>query len=301
MRTPPPRKQESATKRGAKTRLHLRKGRKIGKELREVAALQLDAAIKELKRGKVSPESIHHARTYIKKLRAIIQLSSPVLPRHAMDRQQELLKKAASKMSRLRDADVGLQTLDLIIQESGAPVEQFSSLRGGIADVAKQHRANGSKQIPHVLGFLRTIRKSISAWPLDELSSKDIQRRIKRTYRRGRTSLDLCSSTKNPDDFHLWRKQVKQLWYQLRLTSLHWPDKAEKLIAATGEIGHLAGMERDCMLLAATLEKGPHSKSSGVLREKIAKRLPTLRSKAISAGELFYSKKPKAFVEDLDL
>lgn len=301
MRTPSTNRKESASNRIKKTRLHLKKGKKIGKELKDVAAIQLDAALQQLKGNNVSPEPIHHARTFIKKLRAIIQLSSPALPHALRDKLQGQLKKAASKMSLLRDADVGLQSLDLLIKEMHAPAEQFASLRSGYADIAKQHRSNGAKQIPRVVGILQTIRKSIPAWPLEDLGPKDIQRRIKRTYRRGRTTLDLCASTKNPDDFHLWRKQVKQLWYQLRLTSLYWPDGAERLMAATGKIGHLAGIERDYTLLAASLATGPKSKSSRLLQQRISSLLPDLRKEAIEAGESLYSQKPKAFIEDLDL
>lgn len=301
MRTSSSKRNGSASKRIKKTRLHLRKGRNIGKELREVAAIQLVAALQELKGKNVAPESIHRARTFIKKLRAIIQLSSPALPHPLRHRLLEQLKRGASKMSPLRDADVGLQTLDLLIKDSGVPSGQFSSLRSGYADIANQHRINGAKQIPRVVGILRTILKSIPDWPLDTLGSKDIQRRIKKTYRRGRSTLDLCGTTKSPDDFHLWRKQVKQLWYQLRLTSLHWPDKAATVIATAGKIGHLAGIERDYTLLANSLANGPQSKSSRLLQLRIEKLLPALRKKATEAGESLYATKPKAFVKDLDL
>lgn len=286
---------------GKKTRLHLRKGIKLGESLREVAALQLDAAMKRLKEEGVPPDAIHDARTYIKKLRAIVQIASSTLPPPFRKKLTNSLKKAASRMGPLRDSEVRLQTLDLLLKNTKAPLVQFSSLRSGLADVSKQERLSGPKQIPLVLGALRSVSDSLPDWPLDKLGPKDIRRRIRRTYRRGRITFDLCSSTRDPDDFHLWRKQVKQLWYQLRLTAPYWPREGKKLISAAGEIGHLAGVERDHTLLAATIAKGPQSRASLLIQEAIAELLPDLRKKAIKGGELLYSKKPKAFMEELGL
>ena len=204
-------------------------------------------------------------------------------------------------MGPLRDSEVHLQTFDLLLRGITAPQEQFSALRSGFADIAKQQRINGNKQIPVILGLLRIVRNSIPEWPLDALRPRDLRRQIKRTYRRGRTTLELCISSQDPDDFHLWRKHVKQLWYQLRLTAHHWPDKARDLISATGEIGQLAGTERDYTLLASSLTTGPRSKASLLLQAEIAKLLPDLRKKALEAGKVFYFKKPKDFVADIAL
>lgn len=299
MPTPPSKKKQPMERSAKKTRLHLRKGKKIGPGLREIAALQLEAAINGLRGGKISPEAIHEARTYIKKLRAIIQLGSPALPLPIKEKLEDCLKKAASRMGPLRDSEVRVQTFDLLLQETNSSPDQFSSLRSGFADIAKQQRVNGAKQIPRVLQALRSVLHSLPDWPIDALGPKDLRRRIKRTYRRGRTTLDLWISTRDPDDFHLWRKQVKQLWYQLRLTALHWPDKAKDLISATGKIGHLAGVERDYTLLASALTTGPRSQASLLLQAAIAKLLPDIRKKAIEAGKVFYSKKPKDFVEEI--
>lgn len=285
----------------AKARLHLLSGEGIGEGLRALASLQLEAAIAGLEGNNVSPEAIHMARTSIKKVRAILQLASPVMPRPLRDDLQEHLRRASSRMAQLRDSEVQLQTLDLLLVESHRAPDQFASLRGGLADVAKQRRINDVRQIPRVIASLEHVRKGVPEWPLDALGGKDLRRRIRRTYRRGRTTLDLCTATRDPDAFHIWRKLVKQLWYQLRITSPYWPGKAEDLIAATGKIGNLAGTERDHTLLALTLAAGPKSQESKLLQERIGKILPGLRKEALVEGETFYSPKPKAFVAELDL
>ena len=284
-----------------KPRLHFLKDKSFGKELRKIASLQLEAALHELKGNNVSPDAVHNARTYIKKVRSILQLAAPSLP-HAL--REELLRQlgeAASRLGPLRDAEVHVQTIDHLLEQGDLPDEALIPLRAGFADVAKQRRINDARRIPKVIASLRSVRDSIPDWPLDDLGATDRHRRIRRTYRRGRTALDLCSTTDDPEEFHLWRKLVKQLWYQIRITAPYWPRKGEELIAASGRIGHLAGIERDYTLLAATLAKGPKSKASKLLQETISDLLPTQRRPAMKAGERFYAEKPKSFIRDLGL
>lgn len=282
-----------------KPRLELRRGECFQKGLRKLAGLQLDAAMEELKGNNVSPDAVHNARTYIKKVRAIIQLASPAMDRPLREKLLGLLRDASARTGPLRDSEVQVGTFDLLMKQGGFASGEFDSLRNGLADVAKQRRLNDARQIPRVVRALASVRDSLAECPLDTLDSKNLHRRILRTYRRGRTALDLSATTRDADDFHLWRKLVKQLWYQLRITTPYWQDH-RKLIAETEKIGELAGTERDFALLAATLSNGPRSRAARLLVECISRTLPTLRKEAMEAGERFYEPRPKAFMRALD-
>lgn len=288
-------------KKSAKPRLHLRRGKPLGHELRKIAIQQVEAAIRELHGNNVSPDPVHNARTYIKKVRAILQLASPAMSKKQREEPTTLLREAALRLAPLRDSEVRVRTLDTLLEQTGLPADDYASLRAGLADVAKQHRHNDARQIPRVLGFLGKLRDSIDDWPLEDLQGGDLKRRVRRSYRRGRISLDLCSSTPEPEPFHLWRKQVKQLWYQLRITSPYWKNKASDPIAVMGRIGQLAGEERDLTLLGETLKQGPQGKASSLLLGKIAWILPRLRRKAVAEGLSFYGPRPRIFIGDLDL
>lgn len=284
-----------------KPRLHLQRREAIGKGLKAIAALQLESAIAELRGNNVSPEAIHNARTTIKKVRSIIELTAPSFTRDQRNDLTGLLREAASRMAPLRDAQVLLDTFDLLLEKKGLSQEQFATLRDGLVDSARQRRSNDTRQIPHVIRLLKRIQKSIPEWNLDELSGKDLQRRIRRTYRRGRSTLELCATTGDQEQFHAWRKLVKQLWYQLRMTSRHWSDQARTLITGTGAIGESAGSERDLAMLEHWLKKGPKTSPAGLLKAAIDSHLPQIRRKAISAGKDFYENKPKQFVAEFNL
>jgi len=287
-------------KKSSKPRLHLRYGKPCGQELRKIALLQIEAALLALHGNNVSPDPVHDARTYIKKLRAILQLASPVMSKKQREEPTRHLREASMRLGPLRDSEVRIRTLDSLLEQTGLPVDDCASLRAGLADVAKQRRHNDARRIPGVLSSLRELRDSAKSWPLDDLEGKDLKRRIRRSYRRGRTALDLCSATPEPDSFHFWRKQVKQLWYQLRITAPYWKDEVADLIAATGRIGQLAGDERDLTLLGETLRLGPQGKVTSLLQAKIAELLPSLCRDAVTAGHSFYETRPKQFVEALE-
>jgi CHAD domain-containing protein len=287
--------------RSQKPRLYLRHGEGILEGLKIIATLQLEAAIEGLRGKNVSPEPVHHARTYIKKTRAILQLAAPVLNSEDRDQMRRLLKEAAQKLSPLRDSEVQVMTLDLLLEEEGLNPEDYSGIRSGLADIAKQRRLNGIRQIPRVVSSLKKARKKIPDWHIGSLDSKDLRRRIRRTYRRGRTTLELCQFNHDPDLFHLWRKLLKQLWYSIRITEKFWPDEGVKLTGELELIGELAGKERDLTLLLETLKHWPKSKTTNHLVHVIRERLPVLRKNALDFGKSFYEMRPKDFVESLDL
>ncbi len=213
----------------------------------------------------------------------------------------ELLHEAASRLGPLRDSEVQVRSLDIVLAVEGLPSEPFSSLREGLCNIAKQVRTNDQRQVPRIAGFLKKILKTVPEWPLDSLTGKDLRRRIRRTYRRGRTTLDLCHISNDLRIFHVWRKLVKQLGYQLRITAPFWPDSAEKLIASNKNIGELAGTERDYSLLLQTLKQGPKTHSSKQAIQMIEEQLPSLYKKALEEGRHFYEAKPKLFIEGLNL
>ena len=284
-----------------KLRFHLRLGEPIGEELKIIARLHLEKSLDELSGNNVSPEPVHEARTSIKKVRAVIHLASPALGSVRRNLISELLHDAAMRLAPLRDSEVQVQTLDLMLEADGLTPEEFSSLRSGLADIAKQRRANDIRQIPRVRGFLDEALRAVKAWPLEPLQGKDVNRRIRRIYRRGRSLLEFCQASDDPEEFHTFRKTIKQLWYSIRITSRSWPQEGEDLIQELGLMGELAGKERDFSLLAETLRLGPVNKASQRLIAILEEELPKLRRATLTSANAFFEQRPKSFVEHLDL
>ncbi len=284
-----------------KPRFNLRLGKPIGEELQIIGRLHIEEALTQLAGNKVSPEPVHEARKAIKKVRAVIQLASPALGSIHRKLVSELLHDAMMRLGPLRDAEVQVQALDLLLETENLMPEDFSSVRAGLADIAKQRRVNDIRQIPRVLESLEKALRCVNKWLLDPLQGKDVSRRVRRSYRRGRSLLDLCQVNDDPETFHSFRKTVKQLWHSIRITSRFWPEQAADLIHELGLIGELAGKERDFTLLAKTLRQGPANKAAHHVIGMLDEELPKLRRATLTAALSFYEQKPKAFVESLDL
>jgi CHAD domain-containing protein len=282
-------------------RLHIRERRPVEKELQNIALLQLDAAIHELTGNNPSQEGIHRARTSIKKVRAVVHLAAPGLSASSRQNLLGLLRDAATRLSPLRDAEVQIQTLDLLERLDTSRSTDFTSMRNGLVDIAKQSRVNTNRKMQRILDYLQKSRKSVTAWKLDRIRGKDVERRIRRFYRRGRSSLDLCLASDDPEVFHLFRKQVKQLWYALRITNRFWPDKASKFIAQLGNISETAGRERDLILLLSTIHHGPKNAQAPRLKRLLEDHIPKLREEALNSSVRFFEEKPKDFTEPLSL
>ena len=300
-KTPSTLKTPSKTALKRKPRFHLRLGKPIGGELQIIARLQLEAALSQLAENNVSPEPVHEAKTAIKKVRTVIQLASPALGSVHRKLLSDLLHDAMIRLGPLRDAEVQVQTLDLLLETEGLMPEDFSSLRAGLADIAKQRRSNDMRQIPRVRESLGEILTLVNRWLLDPLQGKDVSRRVRRIYRRGRSLLDLCQVSDDSEVFHNFRKTVKQLWYSIRITARFWPEQGDYLIHELGLMGELAGKERDFTLLACTLRQGPANKASQYLIERLGEKLPKLRRATLTAASTFFEPRPKAFVGPLNL
>ena len=207
---------KSRMKTGKKLRFYLRVNKPIGKEIKSLAKLQLESALQALHGNKVSPKAVHMARTSIKKIRAIIQLTSPALDNHERKKIQEFLHEASFRLGPLRDAEVQVQTLDLILDSRNLNRDDYYTLREGFSDVTKQQNKNGIRLIPSVVKSLERSLRGIDSWNLDALGGSEIRRRLRRIYRRGRTSLDLCVEDESREAFHTFRKLAKQLWYAMK-------------------------------------------------------------------------------------
>ena len=284
-----------------KTRLHLLREETVGQGLKTLALLQLQAARTELQAKNISAEAVHDVRTYIKKVRSIIQLAAPALGRNRRDHLIEILSEVSARLAPIRDADARLQCLDMILGSSEFAFSDNGALRNGIADIAKQQRFNGIRKIPKILELIKKMLKTVPDWPLDQLGEKDLRRRILRIYRRGRTTLDLCMVNYTQEVFHSWRKLVKHLWYSLRISARFWPHEAAFLITELNAISEFVGKERDFSLLVDSLRNGPRTKDSIRLITIIDSHLPTLRAESLALGVRFYEAKPKTFISAMEI
>ena len=104
---------------------------------------------------------------------------------------------------------------------------------------------------------------------------------------------------------HAWRKEVKQLWYQLRLLQPLNLVVLEKIAADAKTLGQILGCDHDyAFLLERFDEKQPEpalEKERADLKKLIRKRGHRLQRNATELGRRFYAEPPKAFAKRISI
>jgi len=123
------------------------------------------------------------------------------------------------------------------------------------------------------------------------------------TYSQGRRTYRTVLKDASPENFHEWRKRVKQIWYHVRLLQPIWPEQMDAGGDELKLLGEQLGDDHDLFLLEQSAEKqcaqNGNVKESETLRGLITQRQGELRDAALKLGARFYAEKPSMFAARL--
>jgi CHAD domain-containing protein len=118
------------------------------------------------------------------------------------------------------------------------------------------------------------------------------------SYRRSRKAMKRARATRQSATLHRWRKELKILWYQLRLAQPLTTGVAP-LIADLHRLETELGDDHNLVILAATLRgcRDLRSMRAEIRQiDRLAARMrQRLRRRAFALGRRLYGRKPKAF------
>ena len=277
------------------------------KGVARMARGRIDDAVDELQgTTDSSPEdAVHEARKGIKKLRALLRLTRNELGDEIYRRDNQTFRDAAQLLSGVRDADVMLATLaDL---QERYPDELGSNGTGPAADLRQAleaHRirtAGGARAqlSDDAIRLLRRVRRRIGGWPLEHDGFEAIEDGLQRSYRRGRRGYQVALLEPSAENFHEWRKRVKDLWYHLDILRDSWKPVMKALADEAHELSDRLGDDHDLAVLLAWAEEHDAS-AAGALRAPVERRRAELQADAFAIGARLYADKPKRFVRRLE-
>jgi len=270
------------------TKIARRELRRTGKALRTTA----DAA---------SEDVIHESRKSVKKVRALTTLMSEAgakLPR----KDRKRLKAAARALSRLRDSAVVVESLDRVRRRypKQFPDQTYRLVRHDL--VAARHRqemqATHDGVVAQAAKQLTKTRRSAKTWRSPSIKTSDMVALIASSYRRSRKAMRRSRATEYPATLHQWRKEVKTLWYQLRLAKPLTPGLAP-LIADLKRLETYLGDGHNFVVLAATLRgcedmRALRAELRNIERLAARMRVP-LQRRAFTLGRRVYGRRPSTF------
>lgn len=287
----------------------LKAGEPVGDALVRIAREQIRKALAEIDdTGLDLHETVHQVRKRCKKVRGLLRLVRPTLGT-TYQRENACFRDAARQLSRVRDAQTLVETLDDLVShfastldpEFAAPVRaRLVTRRREVAE----HETDLQERLRAVRRTLEEAHARSAEWQLEKEGFDAIAGGIGKTFRRGRKAMAKARNAPSPEAFHEWRKRTKYFWYQQRLLRPLWPAVFQARCAAASELGDLLGDDHDLALLAETLEQEPErfgaDEAVQVLLGLVHQRRLELQQQARPLGERLFGEKPAALVKRLE-
>ncbi len=272
--------------------------------LKRVFCEQIECALQLCRHpAKQRGVTVHEVRKHLKKLRAAMRLAIGEVGKSQHAREDRCVRKIGRLVSDLRDAQVRLQTLIQLRDETakGSDENQFPRIEELLLLERESFSAAFAGWQKEAIPQLERVGARLSKWPLEGLTWNQICGAVAKIYKRGQRGLAKTINDPDPENFHAWRKRVKDLWYQLRILQPLNRVVLEETAHDAKVLGELLGREHDFAFLLERLEKESGDEALrdelAQLQKVISKRGKRLRRNALELGRRFYAEPAKAFAK----
>lgn len=284
----------------------LQLGETLPEGIRRIVLEQIDAAIALLTPPIPDQETaIHDARRCFKKVRGVLRLVRDEVEEEVYQLENQTFRDMARKLAEYRDATTLIEALQNLAQVVGEtmPTEEFQAVRALLTEMQAEtsHKlTEHGGPLQETEKMLQETRHRAETWPLERDRFAAINRGLFRTYRRGRRAYYEVVADASVEHLHEWRKEVKYLWYQLRILEPIWPEVLKSLVRELKTLSDELGDDHDLVLLHAAIVAHPSLMGGGfhlrALPNLIETRRADLQAAAMQRGARIYSEKPKMFV-----
>ena len=275
----------------------LEAGESIAAGLGRVATEEIQRAGTALL-SEVDPEAgVLEARKSFKKARAILRLSRESLGKPRFRSENRRYRDLGRRLATQRAAAARFETLERLAwdTEGGAPDRVLQAARRRLASRRRRH--DDAAVRAEVAQVLSAEGWAFDAIPLVE-GFEGMRSGLARTYRKGRKRMWKTIEAPSAEAFHEWRKQVKYLWYQVRLIRNAWPETLDSLADELHRLSKHLGTAHDLDLLEAALREeaglDPHFDSSPLLI-RLAPVRSAERDAAFELGRRLYAEDAEGF------
>jgi CHAD domain-containing protein len=276
--------------------------------LKRVLREEIDSAIQLCQNPAQEPgATVHEVRKHLKKLRAAMRLATSQVGKNCHADEDRCIRKIGRLVSDLRDSQVRLQTFidlrDRPARNAGQP--RFPRTEELLLLERESFSAAFAGWQSQAIPQLERVKARLMNWPLEGLTWKQICGAVAKIYRRGQRGLAKTIADPVPENFHEWRKRVKDIWYQLRILQPLNRVVLTEMAHDAEVLGELLGREHDLDFLLARLEneKGDEAFADELtqLQRLIGKRCKRLRRDALELGRRFYAEPAKAFAKRISI
>jgi CHAD domain-containing protein len=284
----------------------LRSTESIADGLRRLAREELRSITTHLD-GAAPPrdDTIHEIRKSVKKTRAILHVVGADHGR-GLAKSAKRLHAINCRLSALRDADVMLETLQTLrIKDRGILngrcfARVHRRLSSHQQSVMKAARRKETWQ--RVGQSVRKIRQDAKQWKPTHRQFGSLAASIRLAHQRGRTAMAHARKSQRAADFHEWRKQIKALWYELRLVEGSGP-RIRRDVTALHRAEAWLGNEHNVVVLCDELSKDVPQGDSRIDLDRVRlvgdRYQCELRTKALASTKRIYERAPREYANSV--
>lgn len=270
------------------------------KGVRRVCRERIGAARTRLRQSS-HPAAIHDVRKDIKKLRAIFRLVRVAIGRDVYRRGAKALRAAAHYLTATRDARAMFKAFEKL---TGRFAGRFPKVERALRKHSRKEARRFQKSDSIVLAdrVLRKTGRCVRDLKIKPDGWAAIEAGLIKSYRQGRSILQLVRREPSPDNFHEWRKHVKDLWFYLRLLHPAWPPEIRVMTDDLELLGEHLGDDHDLFLLKQFVAENcaDQIKEVKALNRLIESRWRKLRSAALKRGSRLYVATPAVICHRLE-
>jgi hypothetical protein len=275
----------------------------IADEIKRIVGRQFELAAGELKDigNPSSDAAIHHARRRVKKIRAVIRLARPALGSEfrPLDRR---LRRTVRLLAPVADGQGVVHALDELADKyrEDFPPPVFETIRAGL--VEREARADRKAKVERVLQrvseTLQKERRQIGRWRLRGGGFRRIAAGLEASFRRSKKAMAAAAEHPTADNYHYWRRRVKDHWFHVRLIAVRCGNRLRAYERRLEALDEVLGEYHNFALLHAILGGDPFvSRQETARRLRLIRRYQSeLRHRAQALGTRLYSERPGHFV-----
>jgi len=263
------------------------------------ALLQLLAQAAPAGEGSDPVEAVHEARKCLKRSRTLLRLMRRALGRAQATTFNATLRAVGQKLSPYRDQQMLLEAVDrLAHQTASSPfAEALSPVRAGLRSRSLQQPLP-DELLQTILPELRAVAAALDHALVERREAElrsSLRAGLRRMLRRGQRAYFLAYSEPSDENFHEWRKRVKDVYYTASLLHPTRPEKLAGWVDALDQLSEDLGDEHDLGILAKTLHEQPlaDAAATALTLQLIARRREDLRITARLGGEVLYQRSAK--------
>jgi CHAD domain-containing protein len=282
----------------------LKRRKSVANQLRHLVAQQLGGAVEGFSNSTSLEKAVHDARKRVKKVRAVLRVLHDSLGSHYRT-ENERLRRVSHRLASWRDADAIGETLQKLRGRYPRVITSriTREMARGIEGHNHQAGARGRRQIDLAAGELGRTSKSLPDRIRTAARFKAVRRGVTRGWRRAGQAMESLDVSSDAAQFHLWRRRVKDHWYQMRLMAARVP-AARTRARTLKKLERWLGDDHNLAMLRAAILAAPSrfggARTTDIVLGCIVKYQAWLRARCLKLGRRVFAKKPATFWKSPD-